>query len=269
MYPKLFQYHGFFIPTYGVLVALAFLTGLWVTVRLARAAKLNTENVTNLAIYCALAGLVGAKLFMFLFNFNDYLAKPSILFSLSTLQAAGVYQGGLLLALVTAIFYMRRMHLPALLTLDVFAPGIAVGHAIGRLGCFAAGCCWGTECNLPWAVTFTRPDAQDLTGVPLNIPLHPTQLYDSFAEAIIFGLLYWRITKPHQDGQIFGLYLVLYSAARFGIEFLRNHEQSLILGLSLTQWISLGTLAGGFYLLLAARRKRHGQPTTVSTVSVH
>src|SRR5580704_17136296 len=127
MFPKLVTIGKFFIPTYGTLVAIAFLIALWVTIRLARRAKLPSEPVTNLAIYCALAGLAGAKLFMILFDWKSYSDDPASLFSLSTLQAAGVYQGGFLVAFVTAILYMRRQHLAILPTCDVFAPGIALG----------------------------------------------------------------------------------------------------------------------------------------------
>jgi phosphatidylglycerol---prolipoprotein diacylglyceryl transferase len=253
MFPKLITIGKFFIPTYGTLVALGFLLALLVTVRLAKRAKLPAEPVTNLAIYCALAGLAGAKLFMILFDFKSYWEQPSTLFSLNTLQAAGVYQGGFLLALVTAVFYMRHNHLPVLETVDIFAPGIALGQAIGRLGCFAAGCCWGTECHLSWSVTFMSGEAKDLTGVPLGIPLHPTQLYESLADALIFLVLYRMIARPHGAGAILGWYLTLYSTARFGIEFFRFHEQGLHFGLSLTQWISLGTLAAGIGLLMLRR----------------
>ncbi len=154
----------------------------------AKRASLPAEPITNLAIYCALAGLAGAKLFMILFDFQDYWNDPASLFSLSTLQAAGVYQGGFVVAFVTAILYMRRNHLPMLRTCDVFAPGIALGQAIGRLGCFSAGCCWGVRRHLPWAVTFRNPEAYELTGVPLGVPLHPTQLYESLADALIFAV---------------------------------------------------------------------------------
>ena len=254
MLPKLISIGSFFIPTYGVLVAIGFLVALWITVTLAKRAQLPPEQVTNLAIYCALAGLAGAKLFMILFDYQDYMARPGSIFSLATLQAAGVYQGGLLLAVITAVYYMRKTKLPMLETLDVFAPGVAVGHAIGRIGCLAAGCCWGQECNLPWAITFRNPEAHDLVGVPLNVPLHPTQLYESLSEALIFVFLYWRIQKVHRAGEIFGLYLVLYSITRFLVEFVRNHEQPTHLGLSLTQWISLGTLAAGIGLVVMGRR---------------
>jgi len=254
MFPKLITIGKFFIPTYGTLVALGFLLALWVTVRLARRAKLPAEPVTNLAIYCALAGLAGAKLFMILFDLRSYWDGSRSLLSLDTLQAAGVYQGGFLLALVTAVLYMRHNHLPVLETSDVFAPGIALGQAIGRLGCLAAGCCWGTECHLPWAITFMNGEAKDLTGVPLGTPLHPAQLYESLADALIFVVLYRMMAKPHSAGTILGWYLTLYSAARFVIEFFRFHEQGLYFGLSLTQWISLVTLAAGLGLLVIRRR---------------
>src|SRR5579862_4654751 len=197
MFPKLVSIGKFFIPTYGTLVAIAFLIALWVTVRLARRAKLPAEPVTNLAIYCALAGLAGAKLFMILFDWKSYWNDPASLFSLSTLQAAGVYQGGFVVAFVTAVLYMRHNRLPVLDTCDVFSPGIALGQAIGRLGCFSAVCCWGIPTHLPWAVTFRNPQAAELTGVPLGTPMHPTQLYESVADALIFGFLYFRIGKTH------------------------------------------------------------------------
>jgi phosphatidylglycerol---prolipoprotein diacylglyceryl transferase len=192
LFPKIFSIGTFFLPTYGVLVALGFLAGLWITVKIAKKNGLDPEKVTNLAVYVALAGLIGAKLLMIAFDWPDIQ-----IFSLSTLQAAGVFQGGLILALITAFFYIRHNKLPVLTTADAFAPGVALGHAIGRLGCFAAGCCWGKECHLPWAVTFRNPDAYALTNVPLNVPLHPAQLYESASEALLFAFLYWRSDRPH------------------------------------------------------------------------
>ena len=253
MLPKLISIGNFFLPTYGTLVALGFLAGLFVTLRLAKRAGLPQEPITNLVIYCALAGLVGAKLFMILFDLKMYWNDPGSLFSWNTLQAAGVYQGGFLLALLTAILYMRRQHLPAWETCDAFTPGLALGQAIGRIGCFSAGCCWGTATHVPWAVTFTNPQAANLTSVPLGIPLHPTQLYESFADALIFLALYYRFNKQHTAGTILGWYLALYSAARFAIEFFRYHEQGLHIGLSYTQWISLATLLAGIALLILRR----------------
>ena len=244
MFPKLITIGGFFLPTYGLLTAAAFLLALWVIVKLGRRTGLDTSLLTNLGIYCALAGMLGAKLAMFLFDWSYYSTHPSEVFSLSTLQAAGVFQGGLVLAIVTAYLYTRHFRMPGLRTADAFAPGIAIGHAVGRLGCFAAGCCWGARTGKPWAVTFTNPDANKMFGTPVGIPLHPTQLYESGAELAVFGLMLWRFRRAHRPGDIIGLYLIASSALRFWIEFYRFHEQALIAGLSLTQWISLLIVAG-------------------------
>jgi phosphatidylglycerol:prolipoprotein diacylglycerol transferase len=254
MYPEIF--HISFLHTYGLLVAIAFLTALWMAARLAKDAGLNVDSVTNLGIYCALAAIAGAKLMMFLVDFSYYAEHPREILSFSTLQAGGVFYGGLIVALAVSWWYMRRTKLPPLKTADVFAPAIALGHGIGRLGCFTAGCCWGVECRLPWAVTFRDPAAHDLVGVPLNRPLHPTQLYEALAEFAIFGVLWWRIRRPHSTGAVIGLYLMLYSTARFVVEFFRYHEQGNLWGgpLDTSQWISLALFALGAAWTLKARR---------------
>ncbi len=262
MYPEIF--HISFLHTYGVLVALAFLVGLWMTQRLGRRAGLNPEAVTNLGIYCALAAIVGAKVMMFLVDIPYYMEHPGEIFSLSTLQAGGVFYGGLIGALVAAAWYMRRSRLPLLATADAFAPGIALGHGIGRLGCFSAGCCWGVESHGPLAVTFTNPVSNQLVGVPLGVPLHPTQLYEAFAEFAIFAILYWRIGKAHTAGAIISLYLMLYSMVRFVVEFFRFHEQGNLWGgpLDTSQWISiLLFLVGASYFAASRRRTAAAVPT--------
>jgi phosphatidylglycerol:prolipoprotein diacylglycerol transferase len=250
MYPEIF--HISFLHTYGVLVALGFLAAIWMATRLARAAGIDAEAVANLGIYCALVAMAGAKLMMFAVD-PEYRRD---VFSWAALQAGGVFYGGLIAALAVSWWYMRKTGLELFATADVFAPAIALGHAIGRLGCFSAGCCWGRECHLPWAVTFRDPVANDITGVPLNVPLHPTQLYESFAEFLIFGILYWRIRKPHPKGAIIGLYLMLYGAARFVVEFFRYHDQGNLWGSALdtSQVISLALIALGASRFVALRR---------------
>jgi phosphatidylglycerol:prolipoprotein diacylglycerol transferase len=168
------------------------------------------------------------------------------------------------LALVFAYFYMRAQGLPVLATSDLFAPGLAIGHGIGRLGCFAAGCCWGKPTHLPWAVTFTNKDAT--TGVPLGIPLHPTQLYEAFAEAIICGVLIAQLRRPHRDGQVIGLYAVLYGCVRFAVEFLRAHDASNPLGgpFTLEQWVSLALAGAGVFLLVRHARVLPGTAPATS-----
>jgi len=258
MHPKLISFDGFFLPSYGLFVALGFLAGLWMATRLARRQGLNSDLVVSLAVYCAITGVVGGKLLMILYDWEFYLQHPGELFSLATLRAGGVFYGGLMLALATAAYYMRRVKLPAWPTADVLAPAVALGHAIGRIGCFMAGCCYGSECHLPWAVTFHNQDSHQMFGTPLNVPLHPAQLYQSAAEALIFLILYWRSAKPHAPGSILGLYLMLTSTGRFLIEFARFHEQALPFGgpLSHAQWISVFVFAVGAVVLRTARK--HG-----------
>jgi phosphatidylglycerol:prolipoprotein diacylglycerol transferase len=239
MLPHLFTIGGYSQSTYGLLVAIGFVVALSLAGRFARQAGLKQEDVLNLGMYCAIAGIVGAKLLML-----THIGGVGEIFTTETLRAGGDFFGGLILALIVAAIYMRKKHLPLLPTADVFAPGLALGHGIGRVGCFAAGCCYGVRTRLPWAVTFTHPDAN---GAPLNVPIHPTQIYEALAETAIFAILYWRIRKAHRPGQIIGLYLVLYGAARFLVEFVRYHEQGNLLGgpLDTSQWIALGLIALG------------------------
>jgi phosphatidylglycerol:prolipoprotein diacylglycerol transferase len=189
---------------------------------------------------------------MFLFDLPQYIQDPGQIFTLETLQAAGVFHGGFIVALITAVVVMRRHKMPLLSTMDVFAPGIVIGQAIGRIGCFAAGCCWGTECDLPWGVRFRSDFA---APVPLNKTLHPVQLYESALNVIVFVILYRVCTKEHRPGQVIGWYLVLYSSVRFFVEFFRVHEQALVGPFSITQWISLGLFALGAGILLHVSRK--------------
>ena len=263
MYPKLFQIGSFYIPTYGVLVACGFLAGLFVTLRLGQRSGLSKNSVTDLAVYCAIAGIAGAKLFMFLFDLPYYLANPAQLFSLETIQAAGVFHGGFIAALVVAAIVIRKRHMPVLATMDAFAPGVAIGQAIGRLGCFAAGCCWGTACYLPWGVRFRSDFA---APVPLDKPLHPVQLYESAANFVVFAILYKVFNRAHRAGTVIGLYLVLYSAVRFAVEFFREHEQSLVGPFSLTQWLALALFVLGAVLLIRGRKSQVLSEAQVETL---
>jgi phosphatidylglycerol:prolipoprotein diacylglycerol transferase len=258
MLPYIVTIFGFHIPTYGLLVAIAFLSAISLTGRMARRAGVNPELVLNLGVYCALASILGAKLTLILVGLPEYLRDPSQLFSLATLQAMGIFYGGFIAALLMAYVYMRRHALPLLSTADLFAPGIALGHGIGRIGCFAAGCCWGDKCLRPWAVTFTNPDAHDLVGVPLNVPLHPTQLYEAIAEFLILAILLVRIRRPHQPGAVIGLYLVLYSTARFVSDFFREPQQANPFGgpFNTAQWISLGLISLVIAVWVRTRSRR-------------
>lgn len=255
MFPRLIGIGDFFLPTYGVMVALGFLTALWLIGRLAKRSGLNAETVTNLGVYVALAGLAGAKLLMFIVDFDYYRKNPGEILSISTLQAGGIFYGGLVLALVVGWYLMRRGRLPVATTLDCFAPGLAIGQAIGRIGCFAAGCCWGVECERPWAVTFRNPEANRLTGVPLMTALHPTQLYESILYILTFVITYRLFNKRHAPGTIMGWYLILAAGSRLLVEFFRFHQQTNPFGwnFSNAQWIASGLILLGIWLVFRGR----------------
>lgn len=241
MFPRLFSLAGLTIHTYGVLLAAGFLVGLSLAARFAAQERIHKDRIWDLGLIILLSALVGAKLLLFASEFDYYREHPGEIFSLSTLQFGGVYYGGLLLALLAAWIYLRKYDLPGWQVSDLMVPGLALGHAIGRLGCFSAGCCWGKPAELPWAVTFTNPYAHENVGVPLNVPLHPTQLYEAAAELLIFAALLWMRPRKKFQGQLVLSYIVLYGLARFSIEFFRDDPRGFFFDdrLSTSQLISL------------------------------
>ena len=257
MFTKIVSLGPVTIHTYGLLLALAFIAAIWLTSRNAKREGLDPDAIWNLGLVIIFSALVGAKLLLFVSDFSYYSQNPREIFSLSTLRSAGVYYGGLILALAASAVYLRRSGLPGWVTADLAAPGIALGQSIGRLGCLSAGCCYGKATVLPWAITFTDSYAHENVGVPLNTPLHPTQLYESIATLAIFLFLVWRLGRKHFPGQIIGLYLILYSPLRFIIEFFRDDHRGSVLGgaLSTSQFIGILTLAGALiaYIVLRGR----------------
>ena len=222
MFPQLFHIGRFFLPTYGLLVSTGVLIGLWISVRNSQRQGIDPEHAWNLGILVVLCGIIGAKILYIINDWSTYVNHPGEIFSWSTLQAGGVFSGGLIGALLAAAWYIRRHHMPALATTDAFAPGLALGHAIGRVGCFAAGCCYGKETHHFWGITFTSQFAHEQVGTPLGVPLEPTQLFESAVELANFVLLMWLFRRKKFDGQVFGAYLFLYGVARYLLEFLRD-----------------------------------------------
>jgi phosphatidylglycerol---prolipoprotein diacylglyceryl transferase len=271
VYPQLFHIGRFFLPTYGLLVATGVLLGLWVSVRNAARQGIDPEKAWNFGILVVLCGIVGAKVLYVIYDWNTY-PRWTDIFSLSTLQAGGVFSGGLIGALIAAVWYIRRQHMPPLATCDAFAPGLAIGHAIGRLGCFAAGCCFGKPTHAWWGVTFTNPVAHDLVGTPLNEALEPTQLFEFAVELANFFLLMWMLKRKKFDGQVFGAYLILYGVARFFLEFLRGDPgRGSVLGglMSGTQMIAIGLviLGGVIWWLKGGSHKAVAAASTESRVA--
>jgi phosphatidylglycerol---prolipoprotein diacylglyceryl transferase len=237
MHPILFEVRGFTIYSYGVLLAAAYLIGLQFARVRARARGLDAQRVMDLGIWIIISALIGAKLLLVIVESGRLMARPQDL--LDILRAGGVFYGGLVAAVIVALFYLRRHRLPVWQTTDVFAPSIALGHAVGRFGCLFAGCCFGRPTDLPWAITFHNELAA-ANGTPLGVPLHPTQLYDAGAELLILAFLLTveRLGRPF-PGRTFWSYMLLYAVSRFVIEFYRGDPRGMVGVLSTSQFVSI------------------------------
>src|SRR5213594_4538825 len=238
MYPRLFEFGPMTLYTYGVLLAAAYLVGLKLAMVRAKERGLDANRVLDLGIYIIISALVGAKLLLLVTDFQTFRADPRELLTLA--RSGGVFYGGLILAVIVALWYIRRVGLPLWTTCDVFAPGIALGHVVGRFGCLFAGCCYGKPTTLPWGITFTDPFAAANVGTPLNRPLHQTQLYEAGAELLILGVLLLTERKGRPfAGRTFWLYMLLYAISRFIIEFYRGDDRGTVGMFSTSQFISI------------------------------
>ncbi len=230
--------------------------GLMVASKLSERQGLDPEKAWNLGIIAILSALIGAKVLYVINDWSYYASHPREILSLSTLQAGGVFYGGLIAALIASVWYIRRNQMPVLRTSDAFAPGLALGHVFGRFGCFAAGCCYGKETSLPWGVKFTNPLAYFNSGTPLNVRVHPTELYEAAVELLNFFILLWIFKRKKFEGQVIGTYLVLYGVARFFLEFWRGDPgRGEVFGgaMSGTQLISIFMVIAGGAIWLVRR----------------
>jgi phosphatidylglycerol:prolipoprotein diacylglycerol transferase len=240
MHPKLFEAGPITVYTYGVLLAAAYLLGLQLAMRRAKDRGLDHNRVLDLGIFIIISALIGAKLLLLVTDWRSFSADPKELLTLA--RSGGVFYGGLILAVIVALWFIRRNGLPLWTTCDVFAPGIALGHVVGRFGCLFAGCCFGRQVAEShwWTVTFTDPFALANVGTPLGVPLYPTQLFEAGAEFVIllFLLLTERKGRPFA-GRTFWLYMLLYAVSRFIIEFYRGDDRGNVGALSTSQFISV------------------------------
>lgn len=251
MHPVLFSLGPFTVYTYGVLVAAGFVAGLWYAYWQAPRAGLDPRKVWNLGIYGILVALAVSKLWLVFSNLGYYLAYPRSIFSVATLESGGVFYGGVLGGLAWVLLYTHFQKMRVLSVLDVSAAGVALGHGIGRMGCFAAGCCYGKPTSLPWGITFTSSVAARLSGTPLHVALHPTQLYESGAEFLNFLVLIWLGARQRFSGQLIGAYFILYGIERGIIEFFRGDPGRTMMfhdSVSLMQFVSLGLILAGALL---------------------
>jgi phosphatidylglycerol---prolipoprotein diacylglyceryl transferase len=247
MHPVFLEFGPISIRTYGVMVALAFLAAVRLSRATARVEHLDQTMVLDLVALLALSGILGARLLYVLLNVRYFLDNP---WQIAAFWHGGlVFYGGFIAASIAGVVFVRKKGLSVARAADCLAPCIALGQAVGRWGCFFAGCCYGKPTTLPWGVEYKDP----LSLAPLGIRLHPTQLYESFADLLIALLLWLYMTRErHDDGQIFWFYVLLYGAVRFAMELLRGDDRGATLGgLYPSQVISLGAMLLASSVLIA------------------
>ncbi|MFO7753178.1 MAG: prolipoprotein diacylglyceryl transferase [Desulfobacteraceae bacterium] len=233
MYPVLIEIGSLKLYTYGLFVALGFIVALTVSKKAAKRNGMKPDHVTDLFFVILLAGIIGARLFYVILNFSYFSREPVAVFRVW--EGGLVFYGGFIFAVACAVIYLRIKKLHFHRTADIMAPAIALGHAIGRIGCFFAGCCHGRECTLPIAVTFSHADSL----APPGVALHPTQLYSVAANILIFLLLVFLAKVKKFHGMVFWTYILLYSISRYIIEIFRGDPRGnfLFLDISTSQGI--------------------------------
>ena len=236
MYPTLVRFGDFEVTTFGALVALGALTGLWIFHRELLRGGLPATGV-DAALLGVLGGLAGAKI-IWAIEFRHDAPFLSLLLSRGGLSWFGGFLGGV----GAGLWSLHRRRIPIMAALAAAAPALAIGHAIGRIGCFLVGDDYGTPTDLPWGVAFPK-------GLPpTTVPVHPTQLYETVGlAAIAWVLIRWRRART-ADAVVFGRYLMLAGALRFAIEFVRVNAP--VAGpLTLAQIFSLAIIVIGLWFI--------------------
>jgi phosphatidylglycerol:prolipoprotein diacylglycerol transferase len=252
MFPNLFSIGPFTLHTYGLFVATGFLVGLMVTIKIGKAEGITPQQTMDIGFLMIAAAIVGSRLMYVLMNISYYAERPMDV--LKMWQGGLVFSGGIVCVILTVIWYTRRHQLSFWKMADMWAPAMAIGQGIGRIGCFMAGCCYGKPTGSRWGVVFTDPHSL----APLNIPLHPTQLYSSVNNFIIFFILLMLHRKKRFHGQVFLWLLVLHSTARLFVERFRGDDRGMVLesGMTITQIVTLVILIAAIVTLFIFKRRQ-------------
>lgn len=252
MFPDLFSIGPLTIHTYGLFVAIGFIVAILVTIRLGKPQGIEAQQVMDMGFIMIIWAIIGSRLTYVLMNLSYYLNRPMEI--LKIWEGGLVFSGGLILVLLAMGWYLKRHHLSFWKIGDLWAPGIAIGQGIGRIGCFMAGCCYGKPTDLRWGVIFSHPKSL----APLNVPLHPTQLYASLSGFIIFIILMVLYTKKRFEGQVLLWFLILHSTSRLLMERFRGDYRGLIPGsdMSITQLIALLILIASVIMLFIMKSKK-------------
>jgi len=251
MFPDLISIGPFTIHTYGFFVAVGFAVGILTAVKVGKTQGVPSQQVMDMAFVMIVWAIIGSRLFYVIINFSYYKTHP--LDIIKIWQGGLVFSGGLVATAAAMWWYLRRHRLAFWSTGDLWAPSLALGQAIGRFGCFMAGCCYGRPTGSSWGVMFTHPQSL----APLNIPLYPTQMFEAVSGFAVFLALIFLHGKKKFEGQVFLWYLILHSTARLFVERFRGDERGLIPGteMSATQLLATLILVGSVVVLLVMRSR--------------
>ncbi|RLC31124.1 MAG: prolipoprotein diacylglyceryl transferase [Deltaproteobacteria bacterium] len=258
MYPDLFTIGPFTLHTYGLFVAAGFFVGMMTAVKLAKREGISSEQVMDMGFVIILSAIIGSRLMYVLINASEYIHAP--LDILKIWEGGLVFSGGVIGVVLTMLWYVKRHGLSVGKIADLWAPGIAIGQAIGRIGCFMAGCCYGRPTDGKCGIVFTDPHS---LARPLNVPLYPTQLYASASSLVIFLVLLLLYSKRKFEGQVFLWFLIIHSTARLAIERFRGDNRGIIMGtdMTVTQFVAILILiiSVGILCVIKAKKKDKSQ----------
>jgi phosphatidylglycerol:prolipoprotein diacylglycerol transferase len=268
------------LHSYGLMIAAGFMVAIALAQREARRQGQDAERIGDLAFWVLVSALVGSRLYFIAVNWGDYFGDNAwITFHgtrmprvLAVWEGGLVFYGGFIAAALTAYLYMRRAGMQFLPYADTLIPSVAIGHFFGRLGCFGAGCCWGavSHTHLPWLARFppvslayqsfaARANASELLAPDrlTTLPVHPTQLYESFGELVLFAVLtLWVRPRKRFHGQVLATWLMAYAVLRTVVELFRGDvERGVVSGLGVGQWTSVVIFAVGAAVWALGKRQ--------------
>jgi phosphatidylglycerol:prolipoprotein diacylglycerol transferase len=253
MHPDLITIGSITLHTYGLFVAIGFFVGLVVTVRLGKSEGFGSQQIMDMGFVIILSAIIGSRLMYVLMNASHFTRAP--LDILKIWEGGLVFSGGVLGVVLTMLWYIKRHGLPLGKIADLWSPAIALGQGIGRIGCFMAGCCYGKPTDSICGVVFTHPHS---LASPLNVPLHPTQIYASLSGFVIFLIVLVLYTKKKFEGQVFLWFLIMHSTARLALERFRGDDRGILLGsdMSMTQLVATLALIISVGILFVVKAKK-------------
>ncbi len=254
MHPELFRIGPLVINSYGIMLALAFIVGLFITIRLGKKRGIQPDSIVDLAVVIMISAIIGARLLYVLFHLDEF--RGRWIYTFLPVQPDGtiglgglILLGGVIAAFLAGGWFVWKKGLPFWKVADSVAPALAFGIFLGRIGCFLNGCCFGKACSLPWGVTF--PENSPAGYVFHGVRIHPTQLYSSLYGLLIFFILIFLERKHRFDGFLFGMFLILYGIARFTVDFYRYYESQMFIfaGMDFNQVVSIIMFLTGIGIL--------------------